>query len=381
MIKTPMPPKLSKSSRSALAIAVLATISSAAMAQTSVTVYGDIDASVRSTTNADVNGGRQTSLGNGIFEDSFIGFKGKEDLGGGNTALFDLEAGFGPGNGALSNQGQFFGNQAWVGLRNDSLGEIDLGRQYGLAYQTLGVYAPLGRGVATSQGAAPELAWQTNLFGARFDNTIEYSNSFGPIKGQLQYSAGGVAGATSAGSTSAAALTYAEGPLSVGGVLQQSKDANANTMSLWGAGGSFATGPATLFLSYFDAKRDPNFSVAANLSGGPLANTSLMANTNTLLQRSDRVWTTGVAFQATPAMSYTLGYMHDNVKNDSDLGNSGRVSTVYAVADYSLSKRTDVYAEIDHSTLGGGEVSSDDVLSIPGGSQRTGLAAGLRIKF
>ncbi|HEY8023329.1 MAG TPA: porin [Burkholderiaceae bacterium] len=373
--------KPQKSLKPILAIAVLATLSSAALAQSNVTLYGDIDASVRSTTNADVNGGRQTSLGNGVFENSFVGFKGREDLGGGNSAIFDLEAGFSPGNGALSNQGQFFGNQAWVGLHNDALGEIDAGRQYGLAYQTLGMYAPLGRGVATSQGAAPEVAWQTNLFGARFDNTLEYSNNFGPVKGQLQYSAGGVAGAASVGSTSAAALTYADGPISVGGVLQQSKDANSNIMSLWGAGGSFATGPATVFLSYFDAKRDPGFGIAANLSGGPLANTNLLGNGNTLLQRSDRVWTTGVAFQATPAMSYTLGYMHDSVKNDSDIGNSGRVSTVYAVADYSLSKRTDLYAELDHTTLGGGEATSDDVLSIPGGSQRTGLAAGLRIKF
>ncbi len=367
--------------KSLLAIAVLATFSSAAMAQSSVTVYGDIDAAVRSTTNANATGGRQVSLSNGIFENSLVGFKGTEDLGSGAAAVFDLEAGFNPGNGSSANQGQFFGNQAWVGLRSDTLGELDAGRQYGLAYQTLGSYAPLGRGVATSQGVAPEVAWQTNLFGARFDNTLEYSNNFGPVKAQLQYSAGGVAGAPSVGSTSALAVTYAPGPFSVGGVYQQSKDANSNDMTLWGAGGSVGVGPVTGFLSYFDAKRDPGFGTAPNLSGGPLANTNLMANTNATLQRSDEVWTTGVVFQATPAMAYTLGYMHDGVKNDSDAGNSGRVSTVYAVADYNLSKRTDVYAEIDHTTLGGGEVASNDVLSIPGGSQRTGLGAGLRVKF
>ncbi len=368
--------------KSLLALAVLATCSSAAMAQqTNVTLYGDIDAAVRSTTNADITGGRQTTLGNGIFENSFIGFKGFEDLGGGTSALFDLEAGFEPGNGQSSNQGQLFGNQAWVGLRNNAAGELDLGRQYGLAYQVLGTYAPLGRGNYVEQGAAPELDWQTGLYGARFDNTIEYSNNFGPVKGQLQYSTGGVAGATSIGSTTAAALTYAQGPLSIGGVVQQSKDANANLLKVWGAGGSYAIGPVTGFVSYFDAKRDPGFEAAANLSGGPLANTTLIANTNSVLQRSDEVWTTGAVWQATPAMSYTLGLMHDSVKNDDNFGDGGRLNTVYAVADYSLSKRTDLYAEIDHTKLGGAEVASDDVLSIPGADQRTGIAAGMRIKF
>lgn len=372
--------------KSLLALAVLGAFSSATMAQ-SVTVYGNIDTAMRSTTNAGANGGRQLSLGSGIFENSSIGFKGTDDLGGGSVALFDLEAGFNPSNGtqsndgAQSNQSQFFGNQAWVGLRDNTLGEIDAGRQYGLAYQTLGHYSALGRGVARAQGNASEIAWQTGLYGVRFDNSLEYTNNFGPIKTQLQYSTGGVAGATSVGSTDALAILYEEGPLSVGGVVQQSKDANSHDLTVWGLGGSYAVGPATMYLSYFDAKRDPGFGTAANLSGGPLANTNLIGNSNSVLKRDDDVWAAGVVFQASTAMAYTAGYMHDNVKNHSDRGNSGRVSTFYAVADYNLSKRTDVYAEIDHTTVGGGEVASNDVLSLGGGTSRTGVAAGLRIKF
>jgi len=368
--------------KSLVAIAVLGAFSSAAMAQSSVTIYGVIDSAVRYTTNADAAGDHQLSLGNGVFENSRIGFKGAEDLGGGTAAVFDLEAGFGINNGQLANQGQMFGNQAWVGLKNTTLGEIDAGRQYGLAYQTLGGYAPLGRGVATEQGNSPELAWETALYGVNFDNSLEYTNNFGPIKAQAQYSVGGVAGATSVGATDALALTYAQGPISVGGVYEQSKDANSNNLKVLGLGGSYATGPATLFLSYFDAKRDPGFGASANLSGGPLANTSLLSNTNSALQRKDDVWTTGIGFQATPAWNFTLGYMHDSVTNVSDLGDSGKVSTLYALADYSLSKRTDVYVEIDNSKLSGGEIASADVLSIPGGnSDRTGLAAGLRVRF
>jgi predicted porin len=368
--------------KSLLASAILVAFSSAAMAQSNVTVYGVLDTSARFTTNENAAGGHQLSMGNGIFEGSRLGFKGMEDLGGGTAAVFDLEAGFSGANGTLSNQGQLFGSQAWVGLRSNELGEIDAGRQYGLSYQTLGSFAPLGRGVATEQGNTPELAWQTALYGVSFDNSLEYTKDIGAFKVQGQYSFGGVAGATSVGSTSAASLKYGEGPFSVGGVLQQSKDANSNNLKVMGLGGSFVTGPATLFLSYLNAKRDPGFGASANLTGGPLANTSLLANTNTRLQRTDNVWTTGVGFQATPAWNFTLGYMHDAVKNDSDLGNSGGVSTVYAVADYSLSKRTDVYFEADGSRLKGGEIASADVLSIPGGnSERNGVSAGLRVRF
>jgi predicted porin len=368
--------------KSLLAIAVFGAFSSVAMAQSSVTIYGVLDASTSFTTNENATGGHQLSMGNGIFEGSRLGFKGIEDLGGGTSALFDLEAGFSGANGTLSNQGQLFGSQAWVGLKNSDLGEIDAGRQYGLAYQTLGSYAPLGRGVATEQGNTPQLAWQTALYGVSFDNSLEYTKDIGAFKVQGQYSFGGVAGATSVGSTTAASLKYSDGPFSIGGVLQQSKDANSNNLKVAGLGGSFITGPATLFLSYSNAKRDPGFGVASNLSGGPLANTSLLANTNTVLQRTDNVWTTGVGFQALPALNFTVGYMHDSVKNDTDAGNSGGVSTAYAVADYNLSKRTDVYLEADSSRLKGGEIASADVLSIPGGnSERNSIAAGLRVKF
>ncbi|MFI4939356.1 MAG: porin [Burkholderiales bacterium] len=367
--------------KSLLAIAVLGAVSSVSFAQTNVTVYGTIDTAVRSITNASADGGRQVSLENGIFEGSRLGFKGKEDLGGGTLAVFDLEAGFGSTTGQLDQQGQLFGNQAWIGLKDQYWGEIDAGRQYGLAYQTMGTYAPLGRGVATEQGHAAEVAWQTGLYGERFNNSLEYTKSIGPFTGKAQYSFGGVAGATSVGSTGAGALTYEEGPISVGGVYQQSKDANSNQLKVWGLGSSYNVGPATLFLSYFEAKRDPGFAAASNQTGGALYSTSLIANANTLLQRKDDVWTTGFTFQQTQALNYTLGYMHDKVKDETDFGTNGRVSTVYAVADYSFSKRTDVYAEIDHTTLGGGEVDNSDVLSIPGGSGRTGVSTGLRLKF
>lgn len=130
--------------------------------------------------------------------------------------------------------------------------------------------------------------------------------------------------------------------------------------------------------------------LAKSNSGGPLANTSLaLSNLNNTLRRIDNVATAGLLYQATPAMAYTFGYMTDFVKNESSSGNSGRLSTVYAVADYSLSKRTDIYLNLDYTRLNGGEidgVGTNTVLQsvgagLGGAKNRTGIAIGLRTRF
>jgi GBP family porin len=58
------------------------------------------------------------------------GFRGREDLGDGLTALFVLENGFTIGNGAFSQQGREFGRQAYMGLSSNRYGAVTLGRQY-----------------------------------------------------------------------------------------------------------------------------------------------------------------------------------------------------------------------------------------------------------
>jgi predicted porin len=362
--------------KSLLAVAVLGAFSSAAMAQSSVTIYGVIDTAVRYTTNADAAGDNKVVLGEGVFQGPRLGFKGTEDLGGGTAAVFQLESGFVINNGQSDQQGQLFGRQAFVGLKNSSVGEVDFGRQYGLAFQTLGAYDPLG------QGNALENEWELFLEGIRFDNSIEYTGNWGPVKAQVQYSFGGQAGATNVGSTTAVDLSYTQGPLSIGGVYQQSVDAKSNDATLWGLGGSYVVGPATLSLSYFDSKRDPGFAKSGT-SGAPLYGTSYLANTNVNLQRTDDVWTTGVVWTVAPSLALTVGYMYDSVKNVSDAGDSGSVGTLYGVLDYNLSKRTDVYVELDNTKLKDGEIAGNSAIGSFGGGNttRTGLALGLRTKF
>ena len=79
-----------------IALAVAALASSAAFAQTNVTIYGVVDvgqAFVKSS-GSDVANTNQGTVGRLDSNSSYIGFKGVEDLGNGLKAIFQYESGF-----------------------------------------------------------------------------------------------------------------------------------------------------------------------------------------------------------------------------------------------------------------------------------------------
>jgi predicted porin len=356
--------------------------------QSNATLYGVIDSMVRYTNNevtSDGSVGDKVQLGQGgALQGSRLGFKGEEAFDDSTSAVFKLEMGFKSNSGASDQQGQLFGRQAYVGLKDKSWGEVDVGRQYGVAFDTLGNYDPVG------MGNMPENEWQLFLMGVRFDNTIKYTNTFGPVSAEVQYSVGGQAGSSQIGSTSGAALNYTAGPFNIGVFDQQSYDVDSNKLNVAGIGASYAIESATLYLNYFNAKRDPGFAKAANNSGGPLANTSLLGNAVNSLQRTDDVVTLGLQYQASPKVVFTLGYMTDSVKNETSSGNDGKISTGYGLINYYFSKRTDVYFGVDYTKVSGGEIDNGDQTNtllqfagapLGGHTDRTGVAIGLRTKF
>src|ERR1700736_320721 len=117
--------------KSLLALAALGTFAGVAHAQSSVTLYGIVDAGFVYNNNSAVNGKGQklyaTSAGN--LQGDRWGLRGTEDLGGGLKALFVLENGFNTFNGTLGQKGDEFGRSAYVGL-SSQFGTVTLGRQY-----------------------------------------------------------------------------------------------------------------------------------------------------------------------------------------------------------------------------------------------------------
>ena len=366
-----------------MAMATLA-VSTTVRAQSSVTLYGVIDTSLRYTTNnKGANGpANEFALTQGAIQGSRWGFKGAEDLGGGTKALFDLESGFLLNNGTFDQQGQLFGRQAWVGLSNPTYGRLLAGRIYGIPFGLLSDFDPLGIGNYL------ENAYLPRIVGVRYDNSIDYSISRGPFTLELQRGMGGQPGSTTVGSTNAAALSYNRNGVEVGGVAHESRDAADHKLVIFGAGGNYAIGPATLYLLYVNAKRDAGFAPSST-TGSPLANTSLLGNANTVAgantqtaRRTDSYFSAGLSYKVQPDLIVSLGLFLDNV-SDVTADSGGKIRTGFLDVDYLLSKRTDVYVEVDRNILSGASVTdpNNPVMTFAGRSTRTGVGVGMRTHF
>ncbi|MFM1869601.1 MAG: hypothetical protein RLY99_345, partial [Pseudomonadota bacterium] len=143
--------------KSLIALAALATVATAAQAQSSVTIYGVMDAGVTTVDKISATSGRVTGLTSGGLSTSRIGFKGTEDLGGGLSAGFTLETEILPDTGAQgSSSAVLFERGAFLTLASKDLGSVSLGRQNFDEYATAAGFDPfagnnIGGWVAQSQ--------------------------------------------------------------------------------------------------------------------------------------------------------------------------------------------------------------------------------------
>lgn len=197
--------------KSLIFAAVIAALGTSAFAQSSVSIYGLVDAGLSRTNNG-------VSLTNGVVSGgqsaSRIGFKGTEDLGGGSSASFLLESGISIDTGAMTQAGSAFGREAWVGLNNDKMGSVKLGLQYSPIRNALANIDPFNVGSSVS-------ALKTFGDGAyveRVSNSISYlTPSISGFSGQVVYGFGEVAGNSSANRNTGFGLNYDNGPLAVRG--------------------------------------------------------------------------------------------------------------------------------------------------------------------
>jgi predicted porin len=122
--------------KSLIALAVLGAMSSAASAQSSVTIYGIFDIGVQwnefgvATGNTASPFAQENVFGveSGYQSGSRFGLRGAEALGRGWNAVFTLEGGFDGSTGNLGQGGRVFGRQVWAGLQHNAMGTVVLGR-------------------------------------------------------------------------------------------------------------------------------------------------------------------------------------------------------------------------------------------------------------
>lgn len=112
--------------KSLLALAVLGAFAGAASAQSSVTLYGRVDLSIGKNP-----GSSAKYMANG--SGSRVGLRGVEDLGGGLSALFNIEHRYDADTGRQSNAQRFWTGRSIVGLQG-GFGQVVLGREYTTAF-------------------------------------------------------------------------------------------------------------------------------------------------------------------------------------------------------------------------------------------------------
>jgi predicted porin len=363
--------------KSLLALAVLGAFAGVAQAQTSVTIYGSFDAGVRDQNKQDAAGHSRVTMNSaGTYNSNRLGFKGVEDLGGGLNAHFTLETGFLSGSGTNSDTSRFFNRSAFVGL-GGQWGSLDLGRQYTVAFKTVGAYDPFNYKftgiIPTSQGSISA--------GTRFDNDIQYTGTFGPLTARAEYALGEQPGATSNGGAAAVGATFATGPFSVGAAYTRrnpsvgavpavvsaagliTTPAVAGTFQKntdWTVGGAATFGPARVAIGYSREKQDTSI-------GG---------------QATQKNAWVGGSYDITPALGLTAAY-YDTKADGFGTGaaaanNSGKRQLFIVGATYALSKRTNFYADVDFARYRGALISGTtaaNTTNLVGGGPQLGLAS------
>jgi predicted porin len=355
--------------------ALLALSAHAAFAQTSVTLYGIVDTSVRYLTNANANNDSQVSMGVGPITGSRWGLKGNEDLGGGLSAVFRLEDGFNLWNGQFASQNQLFNRMAYVGLSSNQYGALTFGRQNTPLFDQLGnVYDPLTVGNFDQDGWLPGALG----YGLRENNSVKYNGQFGGLNVEGMYSFGGVAGSTGANSMYGLTASYTYAGLSLDAGYQQNSDPQNNKFKVVNVSAVYAFSTVKAYAGWLHAQDNTGmvdlYMAAAN---SPAAGWSTpVTNTN----RIDDGFYVGTTWQVTTPLLLTAAGYYDHSRNalDADgttLGRGVRYSGVL-LAEYSLSKRTEVYGTVDfiHGT---GAATAD----FPGRNNQTGIAVGMRNIF
>ena len=201
--------------KSLIALAVLAA-SGAAMAQSSVTLFGIVDAGVARISSGGVS---KTGLTNSGLASSRLGFRGEEDLGGGLKAGFWLEGGLsndsGTGVGGGATSGGFeFKRRSTISLMG-GFGEIRLGRELTVGYvnsTAADVFGDNGVGASIGKNHFKD------VIETRKGNGISYilPSNLGGLYGQVQYVFGeqlSNAAYDKAGDYLGARLGYRNGPL------------------------------------------------------------------------------------------------------------------------------------------------------------------------
>lgn len=330
-----------------IAAALLTAFSGAAMAQTSVTIYGVADAAIAHEDADSPSIKSRTAIHAGQAS-SRLGFRGTEDLGNGLKALFNLEAGIqldtGAGDSAL------FGRRAVVGLEG-GFGTVTVGREYTPVDDVSSASHILGQGFYGSNLSA----FTNGKITRRVSNAVKYKTA--SLQGFKVGAIVGLGETLSGPSNDYKSLSaeYQNGPFYVGGAYA--------TLDRLATGGN-----------------DKEAIIGAAYTVGPW---QFKGN----WMRGDQAGPNNRYTQFNVGASYAIGKgtIYGNVQQ-SKLETGARGNGYALTYSYALSKRTNVYgsyAIVDNNARGLFSVASAGSTVTPAvaGATPKAFAAGVRHTF
>lgn len=346
-------------------------VTGSAMAQTSVTAAGLVDAFAGSLKYSG-DAGRRAVVNSGGMTTSWFGFKGVEDLGSGLKADFALTGFFQSDTGTSGRFGgdNLFSRDANIGL-SGGFGRVQLGRGLAPSFLPTILFNPFGDSFTFSpavlhayvpSGAFGARTWTSSNAGdSGWSNQIIYTTpTFGGFKANLHYQLGEVAGATDRKNIAINGLYFA-GPIGLTAFYHDIKVSNPNAGAAIidptapvstinrqkgaGVGGSYDLKVVKLFATYQQNKDDT-------------------ATVSTALK--DKTYTVGASAPIGPG---TLMAAYANTKRTGPLVGAERERDTASLGyDYFISKRTDLYA-----------VYMNDKISTA--SRESSYAVGVRHRF
>jgi predicted porin len=343
------------------------TLAGVAFAEGNVEIYGRVSAGAAHMTNQE---GASTEFSNYFLNGSYLGFRGREDLGDGLKLSFRLETNIDMDTGESGSRGRFWHRESTVGIANDSFA-LTLGRQLHASTdrvtRSLDVFSVSG----SSLHVTPLALFGVNKFSdndSRSDDVLKLRWG-GPegLTAAVSASPDEGSGRSMAFDLAQVTETYTVGLYGVHFKSPTPAPTGAHPEhALLGAGGQLRLGSnARLYLNV----------ARATLDGSEPGQSE---QRNTLVIPGFRYDMSPFSFRA----SYTL----DSGKNINHVaGRNGKKRTAIAAVDYRLSKRTTVSLSAFSNTFSGGyRLDPVNVAALgrdPSKSSTSGYAVGIRHDF
>ena len=347
-----------------IALAVL-TVSSAAFAQSSVTISGNIDLAYLSAKTAD--GQKISTIQAGPTSTSKIIFSGVEDLGGGLKAIFRANSTIAPDRGntfqrninpdlgtgvsgtSATNQGLAFGDRdLYIGLAG-GFGEVRVGRNQSISDDNNNAGANAGSVWTYFIAGSSTFAGTNNGFGGaapalsvagRIADSVKYASPvFNGFQVQALYGLGERDNLASEGVVTEAQLSYVQGPLAVSYSMGKIAAAPSDGTT-FGILAASSTQAALNAVAAGTEKKESRLMVSYDLGVARLA--AGTTSQKTAGAAADKAWHVTATM---PMDAWTFGATFMNVKDSAPA--AGQVASIdgYSVsAKYALSKRTYGYA-------------------------------------